>query len=445
MKEVYYKKTLPVKKVRVANFRGVSIDLFSKSLPIDYAVKQENLKTLNGVLVATKTPIELKIIFDDKIEKIIPYTDGIVKLLVVCEHSTYILETVNGEFVKTPLQVDFKILDSTRYKYGEEDYLILATDNGLKKFEKGIVSDTEVNYNFDKVCNHYYRIFAAGKNTTKLEFSDDFAPFNWTQSIDEGGYINLTFENGNITDLISFNEYLIASQTDGFTKIVGYSEQEDFVVKSVESPNNIKSNSVVNCGDYIMYATNKGFGIFDGYNCKSINEELSSFLKDYNVQAQACNEYCYFLCKNTTDEFAENYIIAYDLVRKDYHFISCADAKFIQTVKVNSVENLLVVYDNQIKVLMDNTNSETKVWQSGVIDFDKPEGEKLLKKIVFGGKTIIDLKITVDGQNYFYSISNNRSVLLNLKGKEFVLQIEPKGINIAVPSPVLEYQVLEGF
>ena len=365
--------------------------------------------------------------------------------MVVCEHSTYILETVNGEFVKTPLQVDFKILDSTRYKYGEEDYLILATDNGLKKFEKGIVSDTEVNYNFDKVCNHYYRIFAAGKNTTKLEFSDDFAPFNWTQSIDEGGYINLTFENGNITDLISFNEYLIASQTDGFTKIVGYSEQEDFVVKSVESPNNIKSNSVVNCGDYIMYATNKGFGIFDGYNCKSINEELSSFLKDYNVQAQACNEYCYFLCKNTTDEFAENYIIAYDLVRKDYHFISCADAKFIQTVKVNSVENLLVVYDNQIKVLMDNTNSETKVWQSGVIDFDKPEGEKLLKKIVFGGKTIIDLKITVDGQNYFYSISNKRSVLLNLKGKEFILQIEPKGINIAVPSPVLEYQVLEGF
>lgn len=443
MKEIYYKKTLPTRKVKLANFKGVSIRWYSKNLPVDLALKQDNLKTINGVLVAAKSPKQLEIDFDDKIVDIIPFVDGLVKLLVVCESSTYILEKSDSGFLKTNLQTDFNILDSTHYKYGDEDYLILATDNGLKKFEKGVISDTEVNLNFEKVCNHYYRIFAAGKDTTRLDFSDDFAPFNWSQSIDEGGYINLTLENGNITDLMSFNEYLIVSQTDGFTKITGYSEQEDFVVKSVQSPNNIKQKSACNCGDYIMYATNKGLGIFDGYNCKSINEELADFLTDCEVQSAVANECAYFLCKKTANNFEETYIIAYDLIRKDYHFITCNGAKFIKMVKVDSVENLLICYDNSILLLADSTNSENKVWQSGVIDFDCPEEQKLLKKMVFGGKTIIDLKITVDGRNYFYSISNKRSVLLNLKGKEFVIQIEPKGINIAVPSPVLEYQVLE--
>ncbi|MDP0919570.1 hypothetical protein Q6272_31480, partial [Klebsiella pneumoniae] len=80
---------------------------------------------------------------------------------------------------------------------------------------------------------------------------------------------------------------------------------------------------------------------------------------------------------------------------------------------------------------------------SGKIDFGSPAEYKLLKRIVFGGDSIIDLKINADGKNYFYNISGQRATLLNLKGKEFEIEIVPKGININVPSPVIEYSVLE--
>ena len=46
MKKIYYKKFLPTRRVKVTNFKGVSLDGYSKSLPIDYSLKQENLKPL---------------------------------------------------------------------------------------------------------------------------------------------------------------------------------------------------------------------------------------------------------------------------------------------------------------------------------------------------------------------------------------------------------------
>ena len=56
MKKIYYKKFLPTRRVKVTNFKGVSLDGYSKSLPIDYSLKQENLKLLNGALVSSLSP-----------------------------------------------------------------------------------------------------------------------------------------------------------------------------------------------------------------------------------------------------------------------------------------------------------------------------------------------------------------------------------------------------
>ena len=253
----------------------------------------------------------------------------------------------------------------------------------------------------------------------------------------------MSFENGNINDLISFNQNLIVCQEDGFTKITAYSEQDEFVVKTITSPNNIKKGSVANCGDVIMYATNKGLGVFDGYNCVTVCEELAGFLEDREVTAVATGNYCYFLCKAQNSSIEDNFIIAYNLVFKNYHFITCDKAYFLCKVKFENAEKVLLCYENEIKVLSDESNNSSKIWASGKVDFGSPAEYKLLKRIVFGGDSIIDLKINADGKNYFYNISGQRSTLINLKGKEFEIEIVPKGININVPSPVIEYSVLE--
>lgn len=442
MKNIYYKKTLPLRRVKVANFKGISEDWFSKSLPIDYAVKQENLKILNGSLVASQSPKSVDIAFDKKVKMIVPiYEDG-VKLFCDLGSKVCVLESQNGEIVRTEIEKDFEIFSTTYYKYGDEAFLILATSDGLKKFENNTFTASDVTKQFGHICTHYYRIFATQPSLSRLEFSDDFAPFNWSVSIDEGGYINLPFERGEITALISFNQYLLVCQENGFTKITAYSEQEDFVVKSINSPNNIKKGSVADCGDFAMYATDKGLGIFDGYSCRTICEELGGFLRDSDVQAAVAGDYCYFLCKYNNEQ-KDNIVIAYSLVKKDYHIITCDKAEAIARVKAYGKERLLLVCGDRLEVLSDESSSLSKVWQSGTIDFGSPSEYKLLKSIEFGGKTIVDLKINADGTNHFFNVSHKRSFLLNLKGKEFEIEIVPKGKNINVPSPVLEYQILE--
>lgn len=443
MKKIYYKKFLPTRRVKVTNFKGVSLDGYSKSLPIEYSLKQENLKVLNGALVSSLSPKSVDLVFDEKINKIIPYNENGLKLLVVLESKNYILKMQDGSVIKSQISKTCDIHSAAVYRYGEDNFVILATSNGLKKLQNEVIEDCEITTNFATICNHFYRIFGAAEQSTKLLFSDDFAPFNWAQGIDEGGYINLSFENGNINDLISFNQNLIVCQEDGFTKITAYSEQDEFVVKTITSPNNIKKSSVANCGDVIMYATNKGLGVFDGYNCVTVCEELAGFLEDREVTAVATGNYCYFLCKAQNDSIKDNFIIAYNLVFKNYHFITCDKAYFLCKVKFENTEKVLLCYENEIKMLSDESNNSSKIWASGKIDFGSPAEYKLLKRIVFGGDSIIDLKINADGKNYFYNISGQRATLLNLKGKEFEIEIVPKGININVPSPVIEYSVLE--
>lgn len=443
MKNIYYKKTLPTRKVKLANFNGVSKEWYSKTLPIDFAAKQENLCIVNGSLVASKSPKSLDISFEQKIEKLIPYYDGNSKIIVATRDKFFVLSEDNGKILTEEIDKDFEVFDVAAYKYGEENFLIFATDKGLKKFENGKFEDSEIEFKFATICNHYYRIFGAEHQSKKLLFSDDFAPFNWTQSIDEGGYINLPYDKGDVTDLISFNQFLIVCEENGFAKITAYSEQEDFSLKSIAAPSNIIKGSVVDCGKFIMFATENGLGIFDGYNCVSVAEEISDFLKNCQIEAQSVGEYCYFLCKNQSSKIANSYLIAYNTQNKSYHFITSDNANSIAKVIKDSKEYLLVCYDYEIKVLLDESSSVNKIWKSGSVDFGMPSEFKLLKKIVFGGKTNIDLKINVDGKNYFFAIAHQRSFLLNLKGKQFEIEIVPRGRNINVPSPVLEYQVLE--
>ncbi|MDE6967208.1 MAG: hypothetical protein K2P12_01000, partial [Clostridia bacterium] len=89
MKKIYYRNTKPKKKVKLANFNGVSEDWYSKNAPVDFAVKQENLMTQNGSLVESLSPESTGVQFESKILKVIPYYEDSTKLLVICEYKSY--------------------------------------------------------------------------------------------------------------------------------------------------------------------------------------------------------------------------------------------------------------------------------------------------------------------------------------------------------------------
>lgn len=444
MKKIAYKKSLPIRKVKLCDFSGVSLNFYSKSLPIRYGVKQENLKELNGALIATETL--KKINFDLPVvpQKIITFNKNRdAKLIAICGEELYLIEKNGDNIVINNMQQPINVKAHCEYKLGAEYLLIFATDNGFYCYDGENFEHTVENLNFGVLCNHYYRIFGAEENSSKLYFSDDFNPFNWNVSIDEGGYINLPQEKGNINQLVSFNQSLLVVQEDGLTKITAFSEQDDFVIKPVISPSNIKKNSAVNCGDMVMFVSEKGLFAYNGYDCKNICEELNDFFKNKTIKGAQVGNYCYMLCSDEKNDITDSVIFAYDLTTGKYHFISCGKQKDLLLTRFNDDDFLLAYGEKFFEFLSEEDSNANRVWQSGLVDFAKPAEDKLIKNIEFGGRSIIDLKIAVDGVNYFYNISDNRRQLLNLKGKQFEFEINPKGMNICVPPPYIEYQVLE--
>ena len=146
MKKIYYKKFLPTRRVKVTNFKGVSLDGYSKSLPIDYSLKQENLKLLNGALVSSLSPKSVDLVFDEKIDKIIPYNENGLKLLVVLESKNYVLKMQDGSMIKSQIPKTCDIHSAAVYRYGEDNFVILATSNGLKKLQNEIIEDCVITF-----------------------------------------------------------------------------------------------------------------------------------------------------------------------------------------------------------------------------------------------------------------------------------------------------------
>lgn len=443
MKAVVYKKTLPMRKTKLCDFKGVSFRFFSKNLPVKYAVRQENLKIENGYLVPSQTPKKIDFELDFVPQEAVNfYGKKQEKILFLGTDKLVSLSCKNGIFEETQVEkVDFKAF--CEYKLADKYLIVFATENGLVAYDGEQFENVVKDVNFSVICNHFYRLFATEENSTKLYFSDDFNPFNWNISIDEGGYINLPQEKGTINKLLSFNQSLIVVQEDGLTKITAFSEQDDFVVKSIISPNNIKKDSVVCCGDVMLFVSEKGLCVYNGYDCKNICPEIADFFKGKIVKGVYVAGYCYFLCYEEKKNINDSIIFAYDLQSGLYHFITCGKQKQISSVRFENDDYVLLYGDKFLEYISEKENNKMRVWQSGAVDFGRPCEEKIVKNIEFGGNTIIDLKVTVDGVNYFYNILQNRRQILNLKGKQFEFEIKPKGMNICISPPYIEYQILE--
>lgn len=446
MKKVYYKKVPTTIKAKLTDFTGVSEENFSTSLPIKYAKKQVNLKEENGKLVKSKyfstaldnLPYIIKKIF------VVKKTNGDSNFLLECENKLILIDIYTKPLTMMEFKEFFHINSACNYQFGNENYMIFATDKGLVKFCDYAFEESEIKNQFEKIVNHYYRIFGVEKKSLTLRFSNDFEPFNWDVNLLDGGYINMPSDKGQIIDLISFNQNLIVVQEHGLSKITAFSNQEDFVMKEIPAPKNIKKSSIVNCGEYFLFVCEKGLMLCNGYECKSIFGELTSILAKKQIEGVYADDNCYFLLKDK-DELVSDIILAVDMKRNNYHFVdSNKKIDHIEKGRKLGVESLFAVCKNDI-LQLGNFDGARMVWQTGKIDFDSSEEYKLLKNIYIGGNTIVDLKINADEKYYYYSISKQRRQTVNLKAKQFELQLSPKGTSISLPIPIVEYQLLKEY
>ena len=176
------------------------------------------------------------------------------------------------------------------------------------------------------MCVHYERVFATvSDDETAVWFSDDLDPTNWSLSLTEAGFIKMQDDKGGCRKVISFNGYVYVFRDYGIARISAFGDQKQFSVSQLfVSSGKIYADSVVLCGNEVVFLATDGLYKFDGISCVKILDNLTpAFIGIDNQNCNAAyfeNKY-YLACKfnyfdNTQAENAayNNALIEVDLI-----------------------------------------------------------------------------------------------------------------------------------
>ncbi len=461
-KRISYIRPPKIYRSLLAIFDGVSEEVYSTTLPVKIAEIQENLSEQNGALVQTMKLNKVQVkkfntashkayrllaVHYKKNQEDMPPT-----MLLGSSDGTVLVKTVNSEVVMTQDAIVFPTSNYMNFQLEGVSYIIMPdSENNLISYDGETFEYHSIGHSFEHVINHDMRAFASKKGESVLYFSDDFDPYNWKTSIEEGGYINMSGENGDITDILSINQSLIVVQERGMSKVSAFTDQSEFIVKCINIENDIIPNSVVSAVDRLIYCSSMGIGLFNGYESKIYCRELASKLKGKKINGTYLDGKCYF---NLYDDSATGgvEILVIDISTMKYHFIAHETGNNIATIRNGANKNIITYYSsddilqedkNYIYYLSSNTAPSNMLWRSGDIDFGKSGVYKVIKNIIFGGESKILFRIICDGESYSYNVGEERRVLVNLRGREFQFEMKPQGHKIKVPSPIIEYQLIE--
>lgn len=267
---------------------------------------------------------------------------------------------------------------------------------------------------------HYERLFATvDGEQSSIWFSDDLDPTNWSVSLTEAGFIEMLDERGALKKVLSFNDYIYVFRDYGITRISAIADQTTFSVAHLfVSSGKIYPNTVITCGDVILFLASDGLYRFDGVSCSKILTNIENgFLKRDNSNAVAGyfeNKF-YLACSfNFNDDLMENEsdaknncLIEVDLNTMQAIFLRGAEINDINTVLSDYFCGVVVsarpfgsdiyklgVIDHSGKIFGVTTH---KVWKTALTDLGYPQKQKCVRNIFLNSKS--DCKIVISNED----------------------------------------------
>ncbi len=269
---------------------------------------------------------------------------------------------------------------------------------------------------------HYERLFATvDGEQSSIWFSDDLDPTNWSVSLTEAGFIEMLDERGALKKVLSFNDYIYVFRDYGITRISAIADQTTFSVAHLfVASGKIYPNTVISCGDVILFLASDGLYKFDGVSCSKILTNIENgFSKMDNTYAIAGyfeNKY-YIACSfNFQDELMEgeseaknNCLIEVDLNTMQAIFLRGTEIVDINTVLSDYFCGVVVsakqfgsdyyrlgVIDHSGKVFNNITH---KVWKTALTDLGYPQKQKCVRNIFINSKSDCKIIVTTEENN----------------------------------------------
>jgi len=488
------KKNITYKQYNYATFsNGLKTDYDERLLPVKFATSTYNYCYQNGALKTGLGVKKLELCYDindksktkeielpDGVQAVASfiftkynyYTDMQEDMLIVYGSDKYIyafmmydqynsFAKLEVQFTRCPMFVN--------YHYNGNDCMLIATEEeGLYIWDsyKGLekIEDAPI---ITSLCMHYERLFVTtGKDKRSIWFSDDMDPTNWSQSLTEGGFINLIDDRGTSNKIISFNDYLFVFREYGIDKIIAYANQTDFqVVPLFTSSTKIYTDTIRVCGDRVVFLAKDGIYYFTGLSTVKYNLDINNlFVREYNdnaISAYYDGKY-YLACKlNLNDdeivgcensEYTNNVLIELDIRTGELNILRGYDIVNVQTLN-NKIESKLIVCikDNGMYKLGELTKDgkvygvpTKKVWRSPLSCFGIINQDKLLKSITIVSESDISIIVRYDSQTKTFDIKGSIdpiTIYPNIKAKEIAIDFISNKENVYISNP----QVVVGY
>lgn len=317
---------------------------------------------------------------------------------------------------------------------------------------------------------HHERLFAIKEGDRKtLMFSANLDPTNWNVTLEEAGFIDFRDERGQILKLVSFNDYLYVFREFGVSRVSAYGSQEEFSVTHLySSSSRIYANSVVACGDRILFFTNEGLFAFDGFSGNKINLGIENMLKNepnHHCQAVFFEEKYYLALRmNFEDEFVvgcekdegyiNNVLIEYDIQNGDLNILRGVDVLNLLPLKEKTISKLIAIFRGensnkfgQLDYSGKNFDEDLEsVWTSPKTDFGHPGKLKVVKEVFI--KTAGDCKIILESEKEkkIYKVKGKdtyQRIKTNVLGQEIQISFVSKSAdNVLITSPEITFGVV---
>lgn len=352
-----------------------------------------------------------------------------------------------------------QIIDNAQavnYNYNGEDVMILCSSTNDKMFflngdDAKVCSAAP---HFSCIAVHNERVYGGfNGEQTRLWFSDDFNPANWNVSTTEAGYIDFADGMGDILKLISFQNYLYIFREYGIYRLTAYGDPSDFILKKViTDTGRLCKDSIVQCGDRIVFYAGNGLFSFDGYTATPIGKELPPLYSTFYM----CGAYldnCYYLaCRTKNDEFLNNSLIKYDLKQNQYSILYGVQIRYMTAVKSRyGADIVCTLEDDNGYVLGMITKSGKALKETTTKHYASPynnmsiAGFKTVKSIALVSKYPITLTVILDGKRYVFDVEGKEEmqiVTVEKSGREFGVEIDTTAQNAYVTPLIVDMDVM---
>ena len=351
--------------------------------------------------------------------------------------------------------------EAMNYRINGKDVLLISCEgHPLITWDGSRLISHEETPRISSMALHYERLFVTSKSEpTKLFFSADFDPLNWSTAGNEGGFIELLDDRGEMNKVVSFADYLYVFRDHGISRITAYADVKEFAVSNLfVAAGRIYPETIQKCGSVIMFLASDGLYVFDGYDCRRVLTQLDGLIEEGVASAFFDGKY-YLSCKADfgdgktvgceNDEYKANMLLVYDPLTGEYSVSRGLNIIFMNACTFCG-EDFLAAFDRSPNIrvgggviVRNGKRLDTplpKHWESPQSDFGVPDKYKSVREVYIDTDTDVTVCIGGDKKSRSVSVKKGaRRVRFNVRARNISLGIDTAECDCRIKPPTVIY------